>query len=415
MSRDDSSTPVTYADRLLAEAVRLQEGTGPSTATDEAAVKAVEAGGALEERIARRARLLPGAPALWTSLEQIRRAALTAVAAGLLAAAVAGMAAAPAALGTSAQRPVNFFWALFTLLGLQTVILLIWMLIILTRPRMLGSSSIGGLLLTLGERLAGWLHRGPHQLSALGAISAVFAGSPVGKWTLSAISHTIWIAFNLGALVALLALLSAKHYSFAWETTILSERAYVPLTRVISTLPRAVGFDVPSEAQVSRSKWTGSEPPPVSDDAAEEAWSGLLLGSLIVYGLAPRLLLAGLCLVGRWRSQHRYRLDTSRPGFRRLHERLMPASRSLGVVDGDERPIIADAPDGAMALAPERSIGPPAIIGFEIAPPQCPWPPPIPDHRFVDLGRIDDRADRMRVLSELGAARTRAAAAAGRL
>lgn len=400
--------PITFADRLLAEAVRVHEQGGSAPIEHDGAQAAARAaGGDFEARVVRRARALPEAKALDDALHQVRRAALLAVFVGTVLAVAGGAGAARAALAVAPGHAVNFFLLLIGLLGLQTLLLLGWLIMIGARPHALAAGSLGGLVLAVGQRLARRLHRGPHAVSAARAIGAVMARGTLGRWTLSAVSHWLWLVFNVAALVVVVILLSARSYTFTWETTILSERTYVPLTEAIAFLPRLAGFTVPDAAQIAASR-AGDRGPAAGDPSASEAWSGLLVGALVVYGVGPRLLLLGLALSLRRIAARRYRLDLSRPGFARLRPGLVPETRSLGVVDADDAG--AAPSDAAPPVHGEPGTGPPVVVGFEIDSPESGWPPARRDVHWNDLGIVDDRGGQQRAVAGLAGAAPRPSA-----
>jgi hypothetical protein len=206
--------------------------------------------------------------------------------------------------------------------------------------------------------------------------------------------------------VLVLLILSTKQYTFTWETTILSERSYIALTRVIASIPETLGFTTPDAQQITASHWTDKGKPPAE---SREAWSGLLVGSIVAYGLLPRLLLLGFCLLARRRAETQFRLDTELPGYARLQTRLMPASRAIGVVDPDQygknREIVkhVHAQNGAH---PVDRMGPAAIMGLEIEKPASAWPPPIRGVDWLDLGFVDSRDDRRLALEQVQSAPT---------
>ncbi|MHC5002613.1 MAG: DUF2868 domain-containing protein [Planctomycetota bacterium] len=403
-TRGSGGEPIpTFDDRLLAEAVRFHEADGAEPVHDAAAEElARDAGGSLEQRVVCRARLLDVSGALVDAMGHCVRSAATVVLVGLVLAAAGGAGAARASLGTSGDDPVNIFLVLVGLLVLQTVLLLVWLAMILVRPAALAGGSLGGLALALGQRVAGWLYKGPRHVTAIRAIGSAFSQSAVGKWTLSSISHSIWLSFNVGAIAVVVMLLSARDYTFVWETTILSERAYLPITRAVGAAPSRLGFAVPTEAQVLASRYgDGASADLGPARAASQAWAGLLVGSLMLYGMVPRALLVLLSLLLVRRATRRFRLDTDHPGYRRLQPRLMPASETLGVVEPGVagRGLSGRRTELGAKPAP-RPEGPPAVVGYEVAPPS-PWPPPLHGVRWVDLGFVDDREAATRAVGEL--------------
>lgn len=383
--------PVRFPDRLLAEAVRHYEAEhgAPSDETDaNAAARAVE--GDPETRLVIRARALAIAPALSTALVRVRHAVALCLGLGLLLALSAGAAAARLALWPAPDQPVNVYWLLISLLGLPLLTLLLWLILLTIRTPALAGGSLGALVMALGERLGRYLHREPAQFAANRAAATLLTD----RWSLSAISHALWLSYLLGALAMALLLLGVRQYGFIWESTLLSADSYAILTRTLAWLPAQFGFAPPDAAQIAASQRV--DQPPALDASA--AWSGLVLGCLTVYGILPRLILLLLCLELRRRHRKAFRLDTELPGHARLHDALQPLSMPLGVIDPDRD---SAAPvritDTAVEVSPQDT-GPPAILGLEIDLPDD-WPPLAGD--WLDLGPIDDRAARQRALDRL--------------
>lgn len=389
--------------RLLAEAVRFhEEAQGVSLDQAQADSAGQKAGGNLEQRIIARAQSLSVASALQEALHQLRSAFAWAIAIGLILALLAGATTARMALGAEAAGPVNFFWVFGSILGVSTLALIAWLVFIFIQPGVTTTGSLGAAAFALGRRFNHWLHKGSAHVAATQAMGSVYAQSAIGRWTLSAISHAIWLAFLSGSLVLVLLILSTKEYSFAWETTILSDSTYVALTRILASAPGALGFATPNAEQIVASHWTGAGD---FSPAAREAWSGLLAGSIVAYGILPRVVLLLLSLLLRWQAGWRFRLDTNRAGYARLRSRLMPVSRSIGIIDAD-----ADATATRWDAASEeealsfQATGPVAVLGLEIERPQSGWPPRLAGADWLDLGFVDSRSQRHRALENILAA-----------
>jgi len=385
-----------FEQRLLAEAARCYETAhGIDSAAADACARAAD--GDFEQRVIARAQALPIATGLTQALHQLRSLSGLVVALGLILATLAGATAAQVALGAQLAAPVNFFWVLSGLLGLHTLALLVWLAFICAKPTALTSGSLGGLAFTLGRRLTQWLHRGPLHLAAVQAGTTLYTRSAIGRWTLSAVSHALWLAFLVSCTALVIFILSTKQYVFIWETTILSTDIYVMLTRALACLPEWLGFATPDPAQIRASHWTGGEPPP--PDISEQ-WAGLLVGCLVAYGLLPRLLLLLLSLLMRRYACQWLRLDLTDAYYAGLRERLLPSARSLGVVDADTIPQAAPAP---VTIAAANARGPTAILGLEIEPPAGAWPP-LAELDWLDLGFVDSRVERRRALERITSA-----------
>ena len=392
--------PLGLAPRLLAEAVRLhEEAQGAPLHEPRAEEQAQAAAGDLERRIVVRAGALSVAPALRTAFARLRAATQAAFAAGLLFALLAGTGAARLVLGAYDDGPVNFFLALVSLLGLHTLMLLVWLVFMIFHPGSAAVGLLGGLVLRLARRIALWMNHGPLELAALRAAGAVLATPRLSRWVLSTISHSMWMAYLAGCLGAVLLLLGTRQYDFVWETTILSERAYVAIARVLAAPVEMLGFPVPDAAQIAGSRWTR----PGELFGGRERWGGLLVGCLVVYGVLPRVLALLVSLAALQRARASYRLDTAKPGFARLQGRLVAFARPVGVVDRDE-PAAAEADAAARPPATIGGSGPAAIVGLEIEPPAGGWPPVVPDVAWWDLGFAEDRAARHRIVRLIAAA-----------
>lgn len=416
---------------VLAEAVRLHEESRGFLIEDRAAeAAAVAAGGDLQRRILTRAGALAVAADVRDALDRLRQLfALSAIAGFLIAlalgagSALALMASAPSGYG--AAVPTNFFLLYGSLLGPHALMLAAWLMALLVVPNRgsgrslggssLGGGSLGGGILALVRRLSRWTLKQPLEAAAARAFALVMTGSPAGRWLVSALSHGLWFGYLAGCSAMVFLLLSTRQVSFAWETTILSAEDYIALTRVLAAAPGWLGFAAPDAQQIAASQIPLAAA--ATSAAADRAWAGLLLGSLVVYGVLPRLVLVLLCLgLGR-RAIRRYRLDTSRPGFARLQERLAPLAQTTGIIDADQdgpaagaaplslgQAAEADTANGIPGPAQVVGDGPVAILAFESERPKGGWPLLPEGLSWLDCGSIEDRAGRARVRARLGAA-----------
>jgi len=399
---DDAVRPggrTRFRDRLLAEAVRAYESASVEPVDDGEATDAArnlpERAG-FEQRIVVRASRLAIAGDLGDALRRVRSTLAWAVATGALAAFVAGGLAASAALS---EHSASVFGLIVGLLGVQTLMLVLWLLVTAIGPRLLPGGALGRVVVNAGRRLAERMRRGRAQSAAGQAYGGVAMASPWGRWTVAAITHALWVAANLGMLTVMAVLFLGERYQFRWDSTWLSDEGYTRLVSTLAELPDAVGFSTPSEEEIIASR----RPPQTTERDArgsDVAWSWFFYGSVVVYGLAPRLVLLVASLLLRWRAAARYRLDLSRPGFARLRRRLVPDAASLRPPAHD-----ADATTEAPAqpgVVPEdaRPAGPPVVLGFELQPPRSGWPPPL-EPRVDDLGMVDGRDDQHHVIDAL--------------
>ena len=376
------SAALTTLDRLwLCEAVRLTEAHSGPLDDAEANRRVIAAGGSLAERIEARALWLAQRDGLIDALRQWRRALALTGFALLLLALLAGASLALGALGDG-SRPVNVFWALGSLLGLHLLSLLAWLAAqLLFRDK---GAALGRLWLWLSERLAR-----DARVAHLGtALASLLQRRRLEPWLFGLATHLLWLIVLLSALAMLLAMLSARHYGFVWETTLLGPDTFVSLTQALGSLPALLGFSLPDAGQVAASGFSAP-----GDDLARRAWAGWLLGVLVVYGLLPRALLALFCL---WRWQHgraRLALDLDAADYAQLRERLQPSSEVLGVWD----PAPAALPHSQAGQVESGSGA--LLVGIELDEDQ-PWPPALPAG-VTSAGVLDSREQRRQLLGQL--------------
>lgn len=390
--RSPASASLTCDDRLLAEAVRVLERDGDEPWP----VEVVETGGDDESRIVQRARQLDVAESLRRGLDRTRRWMGLGLAAGMLVMLLVGAGAARVALVPGGEGAVVAYNALGVLLGAQTLLLLAWLILSFAPVRPTRASEFAALIVGLVRALTRRVRTGPTSAAAMARVRLLGQGD-MGRWALGMWTHLWWLAFNVGALVTLFALLSVHQYAFTWETTILSERAYIHLTQVLSRGPAAVGLPTPDAAHV---RAAGEADPAAMSEAARRAWAWLLMGSLIVYGLLPRAVLAPLCALLARRARGRFRLDLDEPYYATLAHRLRPAVRTQ-IVDHDQQPEAREATASTGAAPAPRPAGPPAILALEAPMPAEHWPPAEGRVKWQDLGFVDDRETRRHVLETL--------------
>jgi len=380
--------PVRFRHYWLAETIRLRESQwGPLQ--DNAEIRRARAlGNDFAQRLLLRARFLSQREGLDTTLQQWVHGARLAFFILLLLAILAGVTAAAGALGDGG-RQVNLVLALAALLGLHALTFLFWCVGGLL-PADNARTGLGDLWLWLTRKLA----RGPQAALAPRALAGLLARHRALRPLLGGVSHALWSVILAAMLITLLALLSARRYTFSWETTLLSPDTFVTFTRTLGWLPSKLGFSIPPEAIIRASDGLQQLP-----DTAHAQWSGWLIGCLVCYGLLPRLVALAATVTAARHRIGQIRLDTSLPGYIELRDRLDPVSVA-GSIDAPaprDIPGPAGADPATTALQTGR-----AIVGLELARDQA-WPPvaaPL-DPQITDLGIIDDRTQRRRLLDML--------------
>ncbi|EPL14791.1 DUF2868 domain-containing protein [Pseudomonas sp. CF161] len=366
----------------LTETVRLREEHAGPLEDQEANRLARHSGGDLATRVHARARWLAERDGLSQALRHWLQGARLALLAMALLAIISGAGLAFAALGDG-QRPVNVFWALGSLLGLNLILLLSWALGLLFAGE--HGASLGRLWLWLSEKLA----RDAKAAQLAPALLLLLQRQKLNRWAIGLLVHGLWLLAMLSALVLLLTLMATRRYGFVWETTLLRGDTFVALTQALGALPALIGFSLPSEAMIRASGDSA-----LNIESARQAWAAWLVGVVLVYGLLPRLLLALLCL-WRWkRGRAALSLDLNLPGYSPLREALMPSSERLGVKDAAPQQL--HRVEGATGTLDSDGA---LLVAIELDD-QYPWPPPLP-HGVKDAGILDSRESRQKLLEQM--------------
>ncbi|MFJ4197168.1 DUF2868 domain-containing protein [Pseudomonas sp. NPDC089534] len=372
--------PTSLQNLWLTETVRLREEHAGPLDDQEANRLARAAGGDLPGRIQRRALWLAERDGLTAALKHWLQGARLALVLLAILAVLSGAGLAFAALG---QTPVNVFWALGSLLGLNLILLLSWALGLIFAGE--HSATLGRLWLWLSERLA----RDAKAAQLAPALLLMLQRKKLNRWALGTLVNGLWSLAMLSALILLLTLMATRRYGFVWETTILSADTFINMTQALGALPALLGFNVPTVDMIRASGDTA-----LNIESARQAWATWLVGVLVVYGVLPRLLLALFCF-WRWNSgKAALRLDLNLPGYPQLRERLMPTSERLGITDPEpaqlhrvESTVGEHASDGALLVAIELDD-------------QHPWPPTLPKN-VSNAGILDSRESRNKLLEQL--------------
>ena len=202
---------------------------------------------------------------------------------------------------------VNFFYVLVCLLGFHTLMLVGW---------------LGFTIFNQGKSTSNWfanfvspsyLIRGKDDVTqaAVRLYEQQLQHSGM-RWYLGRFSHQLWLATLTGMLFAIIFLLIVRQYSFSWESTLLSDQALITLTHVLGWLPSMVGFSVPDNESIVQSRFV-TDALPLS---IARQWAGLLIGSLLMYGIVPRAIAWSFCAL-MFRSQ-KMRLDIKLPYYQKI-------------------------------------------------------------------------------------------------
>jgi hypothetical protein len=366
----------------LTETVRLREEHAGALEDQEANRLARSSGGDLPTRIQNRALWLAERDGLTAALTRWLQGARLALILLTVVAIISGAGLAFAALGNGLV-PVNVFWALGSLLGLNLILLLSWALGLLFAGE--HGASLGRLWLWLSEKLA----RDAKAAQLAPALLLLLQRRKLNRWAVGVLVNSLWLLALLSALVILLTLLATRRYGFVWETTILRADTFVAVTQTLGALPALIGFNVPTVEMIRASGDAA-----LNIESARQAWAAWLVGVLLVYGILPRLILALLCLWCWKRGRAALSLDLNLPGYSQLRERLMPSSERLGVNDAAPEQL-HHVIGGVSELESDGAL----LVAIELDD-QRTWPPKLPAS-VKDAGILDSRESRNKLLEQL--------------
>lgn len=275
-----------------------------------------------------------------------------------------------------AAPQLNFFYVLLSVLGVNTLMMLLWLATLL-RPPFKNGSPVWLPLLWRGQNQEHTVR------SALAQLYTEAAATPAMRWYGGMVSHRLWLCSLAGMWLAMWLMLLVRQYAFSWESTLLDNHTLAAWVGALAWLPQQLGFAVPDAATIAASR-------DAADSSQARLWAGFLLGSVLCYGLLPRL---GLWLLCAWQWRRRQQeLPLSLPYYRHIIQRWQQQ-----VVDADT---VAEAP--ARAAAPIRLSDAPKQAALLDAPwPDAQWHRHVLGQQWQDGGVIDHRDALRRLLDEL--------------
>lgn len=379
--------PVTQLSPLqrlwLTETVRLREEHAGPLDDLEANRRARSEGGDLPTRIQNRALWLAERDGLIRALQHWLHGARLALLGLIIVAIVSGAGLAFAALGDG-QSPVNVFWALGSLLGLNLILLISWLLGLLFAGE--HGASLGRLWLWLSEKFA----RDAKAAQLAPALLLLLQRRKLNRWALGTLVNGLWLLAMLSAFVMMLLLMATRRYDFIWETTILGADVFVAATQALGALPNWLGLGVPTVDMIRVS----TDRSLYNNELVRQAWAIWLVADVFIYGVIPRFVLAVFCL-WRWKAgRNALQLDLNLPGYSPLRERLMPSSERLGIND-----IAPEQLHNVQAGHTDLQANGALIVAIELDD-QHPWPPKLPT-TVKDAGILDSRESRQTLLEQM--------------
>lgn len=372
----------------LCETVRLREEHTGQLEDSEACRKARGSQGSLAERLQVRGLFLAKRDGLITALQHWLQGAKFALWLLIFSAILSGVVLAKTALSGNSEA-INIFWALSGLIGLNLLSLLAWCLGMLFAKQT--SSPLSHLWLWLSNKLA----RDAKAAQLAPALLVLLQRHNLLRWGLGRLLHGWWLITLSSALVSLIALLATRRYGFVWESTIVASDSFVLLVHYLGIPAAWLGFSVPSSELIQQSSLHA-----LAGEPARQVWASWLLGTLLIYGVLPRLVCSLLC-EWRWRrGVKRLTFNANDPVWQPLHERVQPSSERLGVVDA--APSALHHTTAGSQLAGHAAV----LLAIELDD-SISWPPEhlTPEHpaNVLDAGMIDTREQRRHMLEQLSA------------
>lgn len=175
--------------------------------------------------------------------------------------------------------------------------------------------------------------------------------------------------------------LSMRHFSFAWETTLLSADRFVALTQFLGAVPQWFGFAIPDTETVRASGHLST-----NSLQAQALWASWLVGALVCYGVMPRALLLLVSLVMVARAWPRTQPELNSPYYQALLAKMQPAAL---YPEGLQPPVVK--PFYSFSRKDAKSATPAMITGIEH---ESAWPPIGLGAAIVHTVMIDSRDSR---------------------
>ena len=232
---------------------------------------------------------------------------------------------------------INFFWA-FALFFIPNLLTLALWLLFFLRPSLLAEGWLARLSLfllkTVEKRCDPLSIQNPHFWSLFKCYFKISFSGHLGRYQLSAATHLLWFSYFCGASLMLVIMLATHQVDFIWQTSILSAQSFQWLTQCLAYIPDLLGVAVPDLEQIQQSH-LGVVNLLQDAQSSRFLWSSLLISSLMIYGVLPRVFLWLLMLFLLKVKRKQFSLNLSKPYYVQLRQSLKPNISALGVVDHD--------------------------------------------------------------------------------
>jgi hypothetical protein len=241
-----------------------------------------------------------------------------------------GLALGSVAFAYDGTHPVNVLALLGVLVGVPLVLVLITLIYLLPgRIPGLGALRDSVAAINPGRWAGAWLDRyaGMNLFAGFGDARPGF-----GRWQLLVFSQWLAVGYFFGVVSAGLVLVAISDLAFGWSSTLDLDTESVHGAFAFMSLPwqswlpgAAVDLELVTGSRYYRLE---TEPVSVAEAAALGAWWPFVLMTILVWGLAPRLL---LLVFGSWRRRLALRdLLCRNPEVLALLDRLRPPHVDFG-------------------------------------------------------------------------------------
>lgn len=202
-----------------------------------------------------------------------------------------GLMAVPPAFATGQSNQINIFWLFIILLGFHALNFVVWFVTMVATMKQQTDSK--GMLLSLLILLNKKISKHSHINTDVSAAYLHWqCPAHSNKWLISSLSHGAWGCYLLAGWIMTLLLLLTNQVNFVWETTLLSDDAFIQLTQTLSAIPQWFGIALPNQVDILASRVDL-----VSQTAStRQHWANFLLASIFLYGVLPRVIFTIACL-----------------------------------------------------------------------------------------------------------------------
>lgn len=292
---------------------------------------------------------------------------------------------------TSMQSQVNLLHVTAVCAVTPLLALLIWTVSWLLNSRKSSAGNRTGLVgrsfaatINLFARLLTTQHSDiASQTAVLRGWQRLLADNKLSFWSLSLLTHSAWMAFSVGALFGAFIRLSLFQYDFYWGSTILPADWLASFLQLFFALPGLLVETFANSPLIINFQTTSTLV------VERQIWGWLVLISIVVYGVLPRILLTLVSIRLRHRALLQLPSVFSQPFYRQLSQQMLSLNRQSMATAPASYP--TPASDKLPAVNSELT----AQIAFELD------SEPVKTSASINLGHVRGSADYKQALKQL--------------